>query len=115
VKEKVKKYLEKIEETKMDPKMWNKNQYLANHRIRKMEEEKAFDRTWIHVDMDAFYAAVEMRDDPSLREVPLAVEDKKMIMTTNYRAREFGVRSGIPAFIGKKLCPDLIFRPPDFP
>ena len=55
--------------------------------------------------MDAFYAAVEMRDDPSLIEIPLAIEDKGMIMTTNYKAREFGVRSGIPGFIGKRLCP----------
>lgn len=57
--------------------------------------------------MDAFYAAVEMRDDPHLTDIPLAIEDKNMIMTTNYKAREFGVRSGIPAFIGKKLCPNL--------
>lgn len=64
--------------------------------------------------MDAFYAAVEMRDDPTLVEVPLAVEEKNMIMTTNYKAREFGVRSGIAAFIGRKLCPNLIFKKPDF-
>jgi DNA polymerase kappa len=54
--------------------------------------------------MDAFYAAVEIRDDPSLADVPIAVVDKSMIMTTNYAARQFGVRSGIPGYIGKKLC-----------
>jgi DNA polymerase kappa len=64
--------------------------------------------------MDAFYAACEMRDNPALSEIPLAIEEKNMIMTTNYKAREFGVRSGIPGFIGKRLCPKLVFMKPDF-
>jgi DNA polymerase kappa len=64
--------------------------------------------------MDAFYAAVEMRDDLSLIDLPLAIEEKNMIMTTNYKAREYGVRSGLPGFIGKKLCPKLIFMKPNF-
>jgi DNA polymerase kappa len=68
----------------------------------------------MHVDMDAFYAAVEMRDDPTLCDKPIAVSEKNMIMTTNYVARKFGVRSGVPAFIGKRLCPDIIFIKPDF-
>ena len=45
---------------------------------------------------------------------PIAVAEKNMIMTTNYVARKFGVRSGVPGFIGKKLCPDIIFLKPDF-
>jgi len=49
-----------------------------------------------------------------LRDKPLAIGDKNMIMTTNYVARNFGIRSGVPGFIGKKLCPDLIFMKPDF-
>ena len=71
-------------------------------------------RTWIHVDMDAFYAAVEIRDDPKLAELPIAVGDRNMIMTTNYLARSFGIRSGVPAFIGKKLCPELIVLAPNY-
>ena len=51
--------------------------------------------------MDAFYAAVEMRDDPSLKEVPMAVGGMGMLSTSNYRARKFGVRAGMPGFIGK--------------
>lgn len=74
-----------------------------------IKKERDLSRTWIHVDMDAFYAAVEMRDDPTLLEKPLAIGDKNMIMTTNYYARSFGIRSGVPGFIGKKLCPDLVF------
>ncbi len=65
-------------------------------------------RTIVHVDMDAFYAAVEMRDDPSLRDRPMAVGGIGMLSTSNYAARRFGVRAGMPGFIGKKLCPDLV-------
>ena len=62
-------------------------------------------RTIVHVDMDAFYAAVEMRDDPALREVPMAVGGMGMLSTSNYRARKFGVRAGMPGFIGRVgLC-----------
>lgn len=90
--------------------------YIASseRKVERIMEEKDFSRTWIHVDMDAFYAAVEIRDNPSLENVPLAIEEKNMIMTTNYKAREFGVRSGMPAFIGKKLCNNIIFKKPDF-
>ena len=80
-----------------------------NRKIKIIKKERDMSRTWIHVDMDAFYAAVEMRDDPTLLEKPLAIGDKNMIMTTNYYARSFGIRSGVPGFIGKKLCPDLVF------
>jgi len=50
--------------------------------------------------MDAFYAAVEMRENPTLKEKPLAIGDRNMILTTNYVARTFGIRSGVPGFIG---------------
>ena len=49
-----------------------------------------------------------MRDDPALKEVPMAVGGMGMLSTSNYKARKFGVRAGIPGFIGKKLCPDLV-------
>ena len=81
-----------------------------------MEEALIFDSTRkiIHVDMDAFYAAVEMRDNEDLKDKPLAIGDKNMIMTTNYLARNFGIRSGVPGFIGKKLCPELVFMRPNY-
>ena len=65
--------------------------------------------------MDAFYAAVEIRDDPTLKDKPLAIGDRNMILTTNYCARKFGVRSGVPGFIGVKLCPNLNFMKPNYP
>ena len=58
--------------------------------------------------MDAFYAAVEMRDDPSLRAKPMAVGGTAMLSTSNYRARRYGVRAAMPGFIALKLCPDLV-------
>jgi len=73
-------------------------------------------RKIIHVDCDCFYAAVEMRDDPSLRDVPLAVggEGGRGVVTTcNYRARAFGVRSAMPGTEARRLCPGLVTVPPD--
>ena len=69
----------------------------------------------IHVDMDCFYAAVEMRDFPELRGKPIAVggrsDRRGVISTCNYEAREFGVRSAMASGYALKLCPDLILVP----
>ena len=62
-------------------------------------------RFGVVVDMDMFFAAVELRDNPSLKCKPVAVGGMGMISTSNYEARKFGVRSAMPGFIGKKLCP----------
>lgn len=79
-----------------------------------LEAQRDLTRIRVVVDMDMFYAAVEMRDNPKLREVPLAVGGMSMISTTNYIARQFGVRAAMPGFIGKELCPDLVFVPVNF-
>lgn len=75
-------------------------------------------RKIIHVDCDCFYAAVEMRDDPSLSEVPLAVggEGGRGVVTTcNYKARAYGVRSAMPGGEARRLCPGLVTVPTDIP
>ncbi|WP_019026331.1 DNA polymerase IV [Colwellia piezophila] len=67
-------------------------------------------RKIIHVDMDCFYAAVEMRDFPEYQNVPLAVGGdgpRSVLSTCNYQARQFGVRSAMPAIKAKQLCPNL--------
>ncbi|EKF38479.1 DNA polymerase kappa, putative,DNA polymerase IV, putative [Trypanosoma cruzi marinkellei] len=71
-------------------------------------------RNYVHVDMDMFYAAVEMKKNPSLVNVPLGVGTFDMLSTTNYVARRYGVRSGMPGYIGVKLCPSLVIVPTDF-
>lgn len=72
-------------------------------------------RKIIHIDMDCFYAAVEMRDNPSLRHVPIAIGGSKdrrgVISTCNYPARKFGVRSAMATAHALKLCPDLVMVP----
>lgn len=68
-------------------------------------------RKIIHIDMDCFYAAVEMRDDPSLTDLPIAVagrsEQRGVVSTANYIARRFGVHSAMPVTQARKLCPQL--------
>nr|GMC85498.1 DNA polymerase kappa [Ipomoea batatas] len=89
-------------------------QKLAEKRILELEATRDLSRIWIHVDMDAFYAAVETLSNPSLQGKPMAVGTLSMLSTANYEARKFGVRAAMPGFIARKLCPELIFVPTDF-
>ncbi|KAK3035721.1 hypothetical protein RJ639_033423, partial [Escallonia herrerae] len=89
-------------------------QKAADNRILELESTRDLSRLWLHVDMDAFYAAVETLSNPLLRGKPMAVGSMSMISTANYEARRFGVRAAMPGFIARKLCPELIFVPTDF-
>ena len=77
----------------------------------------AHNRKIIHIDMDAFYASVEQRDDPSLRGMPLGIgsdERRGVLCTASYEARRYGVHSAMAVAQAKRLCPQLVLMPPDF-
>ncbi|KAF8919917.1 DNA/RNA polymerase [Mucidula mucida] len=76
--------------------------------LKEFEEQRDLSQFIVHVDMDAFYASVELLFNPILKGKPFAV-GYGVLTTASYDARKFGVRSGMPGFIAKKLCPDLIF------
>lgn len=114
VEKKVNRYVCKLRNFKSNKELWARTTQIVQKCIEEYSNKRDVRRTWMHVDLDMFYAACEIRDNPKLAKKPLAVGDNAMIQTTNYIARKYGVKSAMPGFIGRKLCPHLVFVKPDY-
>ena len=101
----------KVENFKRNERLYREKKREAKMLVADLERDRDLSRTWFHIDMDMFYAAVEIRDNPSLADRPLAIGSMQMISTANYVARKYGVRAAMPGFIGVQLCPNLTFIP----
>jgi len=84
---------------------------MASQKLNELEEARNMDETWVLIDMDMFYAQVELREKPELKLKPIAVVHQNMVTSANYVARGFGVKSGIPLYQGKLKCKELVCLP----
>lgn len=108
---KIEKILEK--KARLEKLNLTRDQKKADEYVAELELSRDLSQIIVHVDCDAFYAAVEELDRPELKQVPFAV-GKGVLTTCNYHARKFGCRSGMAGFVAKKLCPELIQLPLNF-
>lgn len=103
----------KLEQELKDPNIGFRRKQFKNL-MQEVKQELDLSRYWLHVDLDMFYVACEIRDNPSLADKPVGV-GITLLATSNYIARKFGVRSAMPTFIAKRLCPDLVVLPVNMP
>jgi DNA polymerase kappa len=96
---------------------WSQQESLqdaAESELLQIELSRTTKKVCCVVDMDSFFAACHMRDTPELEMVPMAVGGMGMLSTSNYIARQFGVRAGMPGYLARELCPQLVFVKPDY-
>ena len=108
--------MEKVNEARASPERLRRRQYIVDHNvIPDMEFRRLQNHVRVCVDFDCFYAAVEAQDNPALVGRPHAVSmgpgKHSILATSSYEARKYGVRSGMPVFIGESLCPHMIIMP----
>ena len=102
---------ETISASKKDEVYMNKMWSQYNTVMKSIFEENDRSRYWVHIDIDMFYVAVELRDRPELADKPVGVGNPGCFAASNYIARKYGVRSAMPLTLAKRLCPGIIMIP----
>lgn len=107
---KVEFYKAKLAAVQKDDKLMAKLRKEYSLKIKDLTKDVDLSRKWIHIDLDMFYVAIELRDNRTLVDKPVAV-GSSVLTTSNYIARKFGVRSAMPSHVARMLCPELILLP----
>jgi nucleotidyltransferase/DNA polymerase involved in DNA repair len=106
--ERLNKIKKKVEEFLKNKQLVHNTQTLIDKKIETYDKERQLDRIWVTFDLDMFYVACEIRDNPELKDKPVTVGSMTYTHTANYIARQYGIKCNMPGFIAKKLCPELI-------
>ncbi|WBW75155.1 DinB translesion DNA repair polymerase, pol kappa [Schizosaccharomyces osmophilus] len=114
VQKEVKEYYRKLECDKAFQREWAERTDEIDSYMEELRSSRDLSQVIVHVDCDAFYASIEELRNENLKNVPMAV-GKGVLCTANYMARKFGVRSAMPEFIARKLCPELVVIPLNIP
>ncbi|CAI2364350.1 unnamed protein product [Moneuplotes crassus] len=104
-KKRLENYKLKIQEAQADEKVMEESSEKAEEKIREFRKEIDTSRVWLHAHIDWFYASIEERENPDLKNKPFGIGDRNVINNVNKLAADLGIRKGIPSFVGKKLCP----------
>ena len=114
IKEEVEIIKDKLDNFHKNEILYNEIKQLANSRIEILKNKRRFDKIWLHLEMDNFFTSIEIRDNPSLKDIPIAIGNISIISSTNIIARNLGIKKSMPGLTAIKSCPELKIIEPNF-
>ena len=114
IKEEVEIIKDKLDNFHKNEILYKEIKELANSRIEILKNKRRFDKIWLHLEMDNFFSSIEIRDNPSLKDIPIAIGNISIISSTNIIARNLGIKKSMPGLTAIKSCPELKIIEPNF-